>query len=352
MESTNKKSLESFYEDITHYRTEAVCEALKANIMDDVDADDRNGVLRKLVALRGKQVISILDKKMDTFPVAMLQVDLDNQNNREFIYYILDKYRKKFDKSKASVCEMLFDTACKVNHKNTILYLISNKKAVCKYPELAKGSEEMFKLIDKIPSELRDKDLTVQLFANAALADDNISRLKALKKKGYDPKAKNSKGQTACDVLEEYIKTFLYPKNKHGEIMKKEHLSSLKNLQRFTERGDISDALSTEDIYELSDSEVDYNTDTSLVVEDGDTVNIDYTGYVDGVAFEGGSTDGYGTSLTIGSGTYIDDFEEQLIGHNVGEEVEVNVTFPENYGNEELNGKDAVFDVVINGIYE
>ena len=93
-------------------------------------------------------------------------------------------------------------------------------------------------------------------------------------------------------------------------------------------------------------------TDTSLVVEDGDTVNIDYVGTVDGVEFSGGNTQGNGADLAIGSHTYIDDFEEQLIGHNVGETVEVIVTFPEDYGKEDLNGKEAVFETTINGIYK
>lgn len=88
-----------------------------------------------------------------------------------------------------------------------------------------------------------------------------------------------------------------------------------------------------------------YQTDTSLTVEDGDTVNIDYVGTVDGVEFEGGSTDGNGTDLVIGSGDYIGDFEDQLIGSHPGDTVEVQVTFPDDYGNEELNGKDAVFTV-------
>ena len=95
-----------------------------------------------------------------------------------------------------------------------------------------------------------------------------------------------------------------------------------------------------------------YQTDTSLTVEDGDTVNIDYVGTVDGVEFEGGNTDGNGTDLVIGSGDYIDDFEDQLIGSHPGDTVEVHVTFPDDYGNEELNGKDAVFTVTVNGIYE
>ena len=74
--------------------------------------------------------------------------------------------------------------------------------------------------------------------------------------------------------------------------------------------------------------------------------------YVDGEEFQGGSTNGNGTSLTIGSGSYIDDFEEQLIGYHVGDMVDVVVTFPKNYGVENLNGKEATFKVEINGIYE
>lgn len=101
-----------------------------------------------------------------------------------------------------------------------------------------------------------------------------------------------------------------------------------------------------------ADSAVSYSTDASLTVEDGDAVNIDYVGSIDGVEFSGGNTQGAGTDLVIGSGSYIDDFEEQLIGYHPGDVVEVNVTFPENYGNEDLNGKDALFEVTINGIYE
>lgn len=88
-----------------------------------------------------------------------------------------------------------------------------------------------------------------------------------------------------------------------------------------------------------------------LVINDNDKVNIDYVGKLDGVEFEGGNSNGAGSDLTIGSGTFIDDFEEQLIGKAVGEEVLVEVTFPEDYSNAELSGKDATFDVVINGIY-
>ena len=104
---------------------------------------------------------------------------------------------------------------------------------------------------------------------------------------------------------------------------------------------------------EDSSSDTTYSTDTSLTVEDGDTVNIDYVGSVDGVEFEGGNTQGQGTDLVIGSGSYIDDFEDQLIGAHPGDQVEVTVTFPDPYqNNTDLSGKEAVFEVTVNGIYK
>lgn len=101
-----------------------------------------------------------------------------------------------------------------------------------------------------------------------------------------------------------------------------------------------------------TEDEAVLNTDSSLEVADGDTVNIDYVGKIDDVEFDGGSTEGMGADLVIGSGSYIDDFEEQLIGAHPGDEVEVNVTFPDDYSSEEVAGKDAVFEVTVNGIYE
>lgn len=83
-------------------------------------------------------------------------------------------------------------------------------------------------------------------------------------------------------------------------------------------------------------------------VADGDITTIDFEGFVDGVAFEGGKGENY--PLTIGSHTFIDTFEEQLIGKNIGEETEVNVTFPEDYQAEELKGKPATFKVTVKEI--
>lgn len=118
-----------------------------------------------------------------------------------------------------------------------------------------------------------------------------------------------------------------------------------------TETPEVTEAADTTTIPEATEAP-SYSTDTSLTVKDGDTVNIDYVGKIDGTAFDGGSTNGQGTDLVIGSGSYIDDFEDQLVGAHPGDEVEVTVTFPDDYSAADLAGKEAVFDVTVNGIYE
>ena len=97
---------------------------------------------------------------------------------------------------------------------------------------------------------------------------------------------------------------------------------------------------------------------TGRAAANGDTVTIDYSGTVDGVAFTGGTYSGY--SLKLGSGTFIDGFEDQIVGHNVGDTFDVKVTFPEGYSDSTdaegntlvLSSKEAVFSVTLNGISE
>lgn len=87
---------------------------------------------------------------------------------------------------------------------------------------------------------------------------------------------------------------------------------------------------------------------TDRAVENGDIVNLDYCGKKDGVAFDGGTADGQ--TLVIGSHTFIEGFEEQLIGHQIGETFDINVAFPEQYPVPELAGQPVVFTIKLNGI--
>lgn len=89
---------------------------------------------------------------------------------------------------------------------------------------------------------------------------------------------------------------------------------------------------------------------TDRPVKENDKVNIDFDGYLDGERFEGGKAEDY--DLVIGSNTFIQGFEDQIIGHNVGDKFDVNVTFPEDYQAKEFQGKDAKFVVEINSITE
>ena len=97
---------------------------------------------------------------------------------------------------------------------------------------------------------------------------------------------------------------------------------------------------------ELEAAASNQKVDSGEAVQDGDTVNIDYVGKKDGKKFDGGSAEGY--DLTIGSDTFIEGFEDGLIGKKVGEKVDLELTFPEDYSEKTLAGKDVVFTVKIN----
>ena len=135
------------------------------------------------------------------------------------------------------------------------------------------------------------------------------------------------------------VKVFVKPDVELGEY---KGLKATKYVHRVTD----------EEIDRRIQQDVDKSTTMADVtdrnVENGDTVNLDYAGSVDGVAFEGGTAKGQ--TLEIGSGHFIPGFEEQMIGMAIGEEKDLNVKFPDEYHAENLKGKDAVFHVKVNGI--
>lgn len=149
---------------------------------------------------------------------------------------------------------------------------------------------------------------------------------------------------------EELLEYFVSMEDRRNEI--------LKDIEDLVVLGQYKGVEVTITATQVTDEEVQAKIDEALsssgtveqitegTVADGDTLNIDYVGKVDDVAFDGGTASG--ADLQIGSDQYIDGFEDSLIGATIGSTVDINVTFPEDYGNEELNGKDAVFTVTIN----
>ncbi|WP_341878049.1 trigger factor [Defluviitalea saccharophila] len=113
---------------------------------------------------------------------------------------------------------------------------------------------------------------------------------------------------------------------------------------------EVKDEEIEEELKKVQDQNARIITVTDRPVKDGDEVVIDFEGFIDGAAFEGGKGTDY--SLKIGSHSFIDTFEEQLIGANVGDELDVNVTFPEDYHQKDLSGKPALFKVKVKEIKE
>ena len=111
---------------------------------------------------------------------------------------------------------------------------------------------------------------------------------------------------------------------------------------------EVTDELVDEEIEKVRDRNSRMVTVEDRPAQDGDTVVIDFEGFVDGVAFDGGKAENY--NLALGSGNFIPGFEEQIVGHNTDEEFSINVKFPEEYQAEELKGKDAEFKIKLHEI--
>lgn len=125
-------------------------------------------------------------------------------------------------------------------------------------------------------------------------------------------------------------------------------LGEYKNLGVEKKTAEVTDADVEAEIEKTREQNARIEYEDERPIKEGDIAVIDYEGSIDGVPFEGGKAEGH--ELTIGSHSFIDTFEEQLIGHKADEEVEVNVTFPEEYHAKELAGKPALFRVKINAV--
>ena len=125
-------------------------------------------------------------------------------------------------------------------------------------------------------------------------------------------------------------------------------LGDYKGIEVEKKEAEVSEDEISAEIDRVRESNARMITSDDRATQNGDTVVIDFDGYVDGEQFEGGKAEDY--TLVLGSHSFIDNFEDQLVGKNIGDDVEVNVTFPEQYQAEELQGKPALFKVKIKEI--
>lgn len=398
-------TLDALSEAIRTYSREDVSYLLQKGILKEIPQTDKMHYYRQLASLQSPDIISAIARHENYLDPKIFLEQSASSQWKSFVGQCLTKFHKHFQYDDREVCDTLFTLSLQCGVSSMLNTLLEKKKCKDRYPEIGSCSLEMLKELRKFSPDTLPSDDLVQFYLTAATTQEHEKKIDYLDKNGFDLFVTDTTGKTVIDYLNERIASGRYEKNRHGSLLQiedkkmygklkamkeeKEHPSSRKlstktlaciiasvcvvaaliliavipNLKKSSASSTVTDtetgssdntAVSTEasDTSSESTDTTAYQTDSSLAIADGDKVNIDYVGYVDGTAFEGGDTKGQGTDLTIGSGTYIDDFEEQLIGAHPGDTVTVNVTFPENYGKENLNGKDATFDVTINGIYK
>lgn len=197
----------------------------------------------------------------------------------------------------------------------------------------------------KVPKAMIEKMYGAEVFFNKAadiIIDETLG--KAVEENKINMAARLRQGD--LEVVEMTKEGMKYVAN--VTVRPTVELGEYKNLEVEIEKAEVTD----EEVDMAVNAEAEKNsrevTVTDRAVQPQDKVSINFEGFVDGVAFEGGKGENY--SLVIGSKTFIDGFEDQLIGAEIGKEVEVNVTFPTEYHAENLAGKPAVFKVTVNEI--
>lgn len=197
----------------------------------------------------------------------------------------------------------------------------------------------------KVPKAMIEKMYGAEVFFNKAadiIIDETLG--KAVEENKINMAARLRQGD--LEVVEMTKEGMKYVAN--VTVRPTVELGEYKNLEVEIEKAEVTD----EEVDMAVNAEAEKNsrevTVTDRAVQPQDKVSINFEGFVDGVAFEGGKGENY--SLVIGSKTFIDGFEDQLIGAEIGKEVEVNVTFPTEYHAENLAGKPALFKVTVNEI--
>ena len=225
------------------------------------------------------------------------------------------------------------------------------------------SAEELEKAIEKVYQKQKNsisvpgfrkgkvpRAMVEKMYGAAIFYEDAANELiPAAYEKAYDECGEDIVSSPKIDVVQiEKGKPFIFT----AEVALKPEVTLGKYKGVKVDKVDV--VVTDEDVAKEIDAERERNARsisvTDRAVKDGDQTVIDFEGFKDGVAFEGGKGENY--PLTIGSGAFIPGFEEQLIGKNIGEEVEVNVTFPEQYQAEELAGQPAVFKVTVKEIKE
>lgn len=225
-------SKEDLYIEIEQKHPDEICEMIRAGVLEELSNDEVRKVCRSLMGLRSQAVIDALAKRSHYFPVEMLDVEICNHNDRDFVSYVLDKYGKKFRYKTPETANRLFEVACKAECTSMLLFLLGKGLAEGQYPRLISGSDKLLKVLGEIRVSGLHPDTVVTFYVEAAVAADCDQRIRELMLLGFPITAVNSEGLNACEVLSRGIAGYDYGKGKNAQIEKQRDLQGLKTLER------------------------------------------------------------------------------------------------------------------------
>ncbi|MCR5666184.1 MAG: hypothetical protein K6G01_05090 [Eubacterium sp.] len=227
--STNETnlSMHEFYDHLAKKNRTQVLKFLQDGILKEIQEQDLMIVYKDLLLLRDYDIMNFLIKELNTLPTEMFNIDYNNINNRRFILEVFDKYQKNLDLSTDESCNQLFEIACQVECFPLITSMIAKSQAKDSYKKLVIGSYKMLHLTKKIKKEDLTNDLIIAFFVEAALTRDGMQRIEALRLMDYDIHTVNDDNKGVCEVLSQTIEQTRYPRNKSGEIKRRQDLNMI-----------------------------------------------------------------------------------------------------------------------------
>lgn len=224
---------EKFYQELRQKHSGTVREMIRSGILEEMGNEEIKNIFRSLMELRDKEILDLLAKKARYFPMEMLDVDIKNHNDRDFMTYALTKYGKKFQYKIPENASRLFEIACMAECRPMLLFLLGKGLAEGQYPRLVSGSDSLSEVLSEIKVSGLHPDTIVTFFVEAAVSPQNDKRIQKLIDLGFDITAVNSEGLNACEVLARGIENYSYGRDKKAQNEKRKDRQGLKTLQRF-----------------------------------------------------------------------------------------------------------------------
>lgn len=231
--SRKEPSKDEFYHALELKSVPTLAALIRDGVLQSMSNDEIKDVFLKLMLLRNRELTDLLAKKSHYFPMEMLKVPVANQNDKDFVSYVLSKYGKKFRYKVPENANRLFALGCEAECKPFLLFLMKKGLAEGEYPRLVSGPDSLLDVLEMVRVSALNEDTIVTFFVEAAVSGNAEERIRILQHLKFNILTVNSEGQNACEVLKRGIEDYRYAKGKQGTLEKQNDLQSLKTLERF-----------------------------------------------------------------------------------------------------------------------